>query len=140
MTAIFLFTRDFRLVDNLALNYACKNFKKVLLLFCLNPEQINSSNKYRSINSIAFMIESLVELKKKVKEKLLICSGKPEVILKKLIKSNFEFEEVVLSEDYTPYASKRLTQIRKAIGDIKVTSITNHLLNNTPILNQQGKF
>ena len=64
---LFLFRRDLRLDDNIALLSAidfCKeNDYKLITGFIFTPEQINSDkNKYFSHNSVQFMITSLKEL------------------------------------------------------------------------------
>ena len=135
--AIFIFTRDLRLADNLSLNYAVNNFKKVLLLFILTPEQISKKNKFKSDNAIAFMIESLIELKNKCKNKLLICQGTNAKILDSLCKQE-KFDQIIISKDYTPYSKKRFKEIKKIAkkNNCSKIEIDNHLLNSNNIKTQ----
>lgn len=59
--SLFIFRRDYRLIDNNGLSQINKN-EKVIPIFIFTPEQITSKNKYKSDNAIQFMIESLKEL------------------------------------------------------------------------------
>ena len=59
--SIFIFHRDFRLVDNISFINCYNNSDKILPIFIFTPEQI-TNNKYFSSNGFQFMIESLEEL------------------------------------------------------------------------------
>ena len=61
---LFIFHRDFRIKDNISLNLINKKVDKLYCCFIFTPEQVGSSNKYRSLNSIQFMIECLEDLRK----------------------------------------------------------------------------
>jgi len=66
MNTLFIFRRDFRVQDNVGLNYAMTNFKNVIPIFIFTPEQIDKNkNKYFSDHSVQFLCECLEELKKK---------------------------------------------------------------------------
>ena len=64
---LFIFRRDLRLFDNISLNYAMTNFKNIIPIFIFTPEQIDK-NKFKSDNAIQFMIESLKDIDKKLKQ------------------------------------------------------------------------
>ena len=66
MNSLFIFRRDFRIVDNTALNYCYKNSDKIYPIFIFTPEQIKN-NPFKSNNAIQFMIESLKELDNEIK-------------------------------------------------------------------------
>lgn len=111
---LFIFRRDLRIVDNIGLNFADKNFKNIIPMFIFTPEQVDK-NKFKSHNAIQFMIESLKELNsdlKKVNSKLHIFYGENKKILKKIIKQ-IDVENIVFNMDYTPYARKRDKKIKK---------------------------
>ena len=57
---LFIFRRDLRLKDNMALNKISK-IKNVIPIFIFTPEQV-TNNKFKSDNAIQFMKESLHEL------------------------------------------------------------------------------
>ena len=103
--SIFIFRRDFRYQDNIGLINCLKDSKKVYPIFIFTPEQIKN-NSFKSNNAIQFMIESLKELNKSIKNKLQYFYGKPDDILQKLIKKN-KIDAVYVNEDYTPYSIKR---------------------------------
>ena len=64
---LFIFRRDLRLIDNIGLNSASKQCEKLYTTFYFTPEQV-LNNKYKSENAVQFMIESLFELEKDIKE------------------------------------------------------------------------
>ena len=112
--SIFIFRRSFRLYDNIGLINALKNSKKVLPIFIFTPEQIKK-NKYKSNNAIQFMIESLNELNKELKEKkskLYFFYGKQHKIISKINKE-IKIDSVYVNRDYTPYSIKRDKKIKK---------------------------
>ena len=59
---LFLFHRDLRLQDNVGLAEATRSCKHLFFCFIFTPEQISFRNKFRSNNSIQFMMESLDDL------------------------------------------------------------------------------
>ena len=84
---IFIFRRDFRIKDNIGLNYASKNFKNIIPIFIFTPEQISNDNKFKSNNAIQFMVESLKDLDQELKNnssKLHLFSGDNIKILNKI--------------------------------------------------------
>ena len=108
---IHIFHRDLRIDDNLglqkAIDKAITNNLSILPIFILTPEQFTEENKYRSENSIQFMLESLRDLNLQLDNKLtVIASTQLEALLQKL------YEIVAISEnrDYTPFAKKRETE------------------------------
>ena len=109
MKSLFIFRRDFRLVDNLGLIQACKNSSEILPIFIFTPEQ-TKNNDFFSNESFQFLIESLEELNedlnKKLQTELYILYDNNVKALKK-IKKDFDYEAIYFNEDYTPYAKKR---------------------------------
>ena len=59
--SLFIFRRDFRIVDNLGFNFAIKNCKNIIPIFIFTPEQV-VNNSFKSNNAVQFMIESLQNL------------------------------------------------------------------------------
>ena len=118
MSAIYIFTRDLRLEDNLTLIEALKNNTHVLPIFIFNPEQISDKNTYRSNNCIQFMIECLDELDlslKKVGSRLFYFYGDTVDIINKIQKNSdkYDFKSIYISQDYTSFAKKRESDIEK---------------------------
>ena len=65
---LFIFRRDFRVVDNNGLNLINSKCKNVYTIFVFTPEQVGSGNHYKSNNAVQFMIESLEELSGEIKK------------------------------------------------------------------------
>ncbi len=66
-TAIFIFTRDLRSIDNTGLDYCIKNFEKVIPVFFLTETQINKKkNKYFSENGFSLLKSAIGILQKDV--------------------------------------------------------------------------
>lgn len=108
---LFIFHRDFRLVDNIGLLNACSQCKELYLCFIFTPDQVGKTNSYRSLNAIQFMIESLDELKDEIKKQggeLLIFYGKQTKIIEQFIQK--QIQAVFFNKDYTPYAVERDTE------------------------------
>lgn len=101
--SIFIFRRDFRIKDNTAWNHMIDNSKTIYPIFILTPEQIDN-NVYKSNNSVQFMMESLMELKKEIK--LTICHGDIVEVLSDIIRKN-HIDKIYTNTDYTPYSVKR---------------------------------
>jgi deoxyribodipyrimidine photo-lyase len=120
---LFLFHRDFRLEDHNALNYIKTTLlqthkdAKVVPLFFFTPEQVSDQNKYRSLNSIQFMIESLMELNTEIRREgsRLYCLYGTNLECIQTIYQALKGDVVALVEtkDYTPFAKKREGDFRK---------------------------
>lgn len=109
-TGLFIFRRDFRVIDNNGLNLAHSLCKHVVPIFIFTPEQVvSSNNKYKSNNSVQFMIESLNDLASQISKmggKLLTFYGHNTTIISHLIKA-LDIQLVCFNADYTPYAIER---------------------------------
>ena len=104
--SLFIFRRDLRLVDNIGLNHAMKNYKNIIPIFIFTPEQVTSKNSFRSENAIQFMIESLKNLDGNLKKngaKLHLFYGNNIKILEEINKE-ITIENIIFNMDYTPYA------------------------------------
>ena len=64
--SLFIFRRDLRIHDNIALIHALRESDQVIPIFIFTPEQIKN-NKFKSQRCINFMIESLQELNTVIK-------------------------------------------------------------------------
>ena len=67
MKGLFLFHRDFRIVDNNGLIEASKKCDQLYTCFVFTREQV-MKNSFKSKNSIQFMIESLENLAQEIKK------------------------------------------------------------------------
>ena len=104
---IFLFRRDFRIVDNLALNKLieeCGN-KGIYPMFIFNPKQIYAKNNQSfSNNCVQFMIESLDSLDQHIDVNYY--EGDDIEVLTKLSKK-YKINSIAYNKDYSPFAIKR---------------------------------
>jgi len=120
MRGLFLFHRDLRIQDNIGLNNAIDMCDSIYTCFIFTPEQVSSSNKYRSNNAIQFMIESIEDLGAEINSnngELLLFYGKQLDVLKNIIKE-LHIESLHFNKDYTPYAVDR---------DIKTSALCEKL-------------
>jgi deoxyribodipyrimidine photo-lyase len=106
---LFIFRRDLRIIDNNGLNLLNEKCKNIYTIFIFTPEQVGSSNKYKSDNSVQFMIESLEDLAKEIRSQggnLYTFYGKNDKVIADCIKA-FDINVVCFNLDITPYAKKR---------------------------------
>lgn len=142
--SIFIFRRDLRLEDNSGLISALENSNDVLPIFIFDERQVGDKNPYKSDNAIQFMIESLDDLNdalKKRDSKVYFFYGKPEDVIKKLIKE-FSIEAVFVNFDYTPFSIQRDKSIESLCNKFNVDFIQEQdLLLNAPdkVLNGSGQ-
>jgi deoxyribodipyrimidine photo-lyase len=143
-TLVFLFHRDLRIVDHNGLFRAAEVAREmgaeVMPLFVFTPEQVRR-NPLKSPPAIQFMIDSLEDLAKDIKERggrLGIAYGKTVDILEKIPR----IAGVLETRDYTPYAKKREAEIRAFCEkrEIVYESIEDvYLTNPGTVLNLSGK-
>lgn len=106
---LFIFRRDYRIVDNIGLNFINSKCKNVFTIFIFTPEQVGSGNQYKSNNAVQFMIESLEDLATEINKnggQLYIFYGQNNKIISQCITA-FNIDCVSFNLDYTPYAVKR---------------------------------
>ena len=110
---IFLFRRDFRIHDNLALNRLvaeCGN-KGIFPMFIFNPAQIYAKNNpYFSNNCVQFMIESLDDLDKHIHVNYYESSGGSgdgDIGVLTALSKKYKIKTVAYNKDYSPFAIKR---------------------------------
>lgn len=112
--SVFIFRRDLRITDNTGLNKCSDDSDYVIPVFILTPEQI-VNNKYKSSNSIQFMMESIKELGENIDTSggnLTILFG--DIISElELLRKKIKFGAIYVNEDYTPYSVARDNLIEK---------------------------
>ena len=110
---LFIFRRDLRIADNMALHHACLECENVYTCFIFTPEQVGRSNPYKSDNAIQFMIESLAELSSDIRAhggELMVFQGKNKKVVSDTIDA-LKIDAVFFNRDYTPYAILRDEEI-----------------------------
>lgn len=115
--SIFIFRRDFRIFDNIGLNECIKKSSVIYPIFIFTPKQITNVNKYKSNNSVQFMIESLYDLNENISLNFLY--GKNLLVIKDIIKKN-NITDIFTNTDYTPFSVKRDLDLKKLCDQIKI--------------------
>ena len=106
---LFIFRRDFRVIDNIGLNLSNSICKHIYPIFIFTPEQVTAKNTFKSDNAIQFMIESLQDLSIQIHKmggRLMCFYGNNNTIVSNLIKE-LNINVVCFNADYTPYAIQR---------------------------------
>jgi deoxyribodipyrimidine photo-lyase len=118
---LFIFRRDFRIIDNKGLNLLAEYCKNVYTIFIFTPEQVGSGNKYKSDNSVQFMIESLQDLASQINKSgghLYTFYGHNDKVVADCIKA-FDINVVCFNLDISPYAKERDEKIIKLCEHMK---------------------
>jgi len=118
---LFIFRRDFRVIDNIGLNLANSKCKHIYPIFIFTPEQVTGENKFKSNNAVQFMIESLEDLSSQISKMgghLMCFYGHNDAIVSYLIKT-LDINVVCFNADYSPYA------IERELGIIKICDKMN---------------
>jgi len=109
MTALFLFHRDFRSVDNTSLNALKKavGSTPIVPIFIFTPEQVTKENAYYNEKAIQFMIHGLLDI-----THLQTFFGDIIDVLQSLFESN-TITHLGFNLDYTPYALERTRKVQR---------------------------
>jgi deoxyribodipyrimidine photo-lyase len=123
---LFIFRRDYRVIDNTTLLEACRNSKYVIPIFIFTHKQIdNNKNDLKSHNCVKFLVESLEELNKnELSGQLRIFYGDEMDIINRLIKNNSSINCIAFNRDYTAYAQSRDSEIAKIAKHHSVEVLT----------------
>ena len=141
---LFIFRRDFRIIDNNGLNLANSICKHIYPVFIFTPEQVTGANKYKSDNAVQFMIQSLQDLSSQINKmggKLLCFYGHNNTIVSHLIKE-LDINVVCFNADYSPYAIQRelsIIQVCDKMGTALEYAHDYYLHPPGSIVNGQGE-
>lgn len=138
--SLFIFRRDLRLIDNLALLEASKNSKELVPVFIFDPRQL-SPHPYRSEPGLQFLFNSLKELEQDLLalgSKMIFLHGPAEEIISKLL-TETKAEAVYCSKDYSPFSLSRDHAMQKACSAEKADffALPNLLLNEPDDIRSQ---
>jgi len=113
-TAVVLFTRDLRLHDNPALAEAVRNADEVVALFVFDPRLV--AGERASPNRLAFLLESLDDLRDGLRGGLVLRTGDP---VREAIRVAVETgaSAIHLAGDVSAYARRREAGLREAARD-----------------------
>lgn len=142
MSYVFIFTRDYNIIDNVSL-YSIPSQYKILPIFVFTPEQSDETiNKYYSNRSFQFLLNGLDYLKSQIP--LVTYKGKTIDILEKLIKQkHLDIKGISINRDVTPFAKLRETEIHNFCKKNNLDFICkwNHFLTDfDSIKTQEGNF
>lgn len=130
MVAIYLFHRALRLHDNCGLQEALRN-DIVLPVFCVDPRQVlPQKNPYFSPFALGFMLQSLEDLRSQLRSKksdLLLLFGEPHKLIPLLVEKK-KITKIYVNEDYTPFARKRIQELRTACPTVDIIEVPDYLL------------
>jgi len=124
---LFIFRRDFRIIDNRGLNLLSKYCKNIFTIFIFTPEQVEN-NAFKSDNAVQFMIESLIDLANQISKlggHLYTFYGHNDKIISECIKA-FDIQIVGFNLDITPYAKDRDNKIIKLCENLKTYIIYDY--------------
>jgi len=125
---LFIFRRDLRIVDNKALNLLSEYCNHIYTIFIFTPEQVGNGNKYKSDNSVQFMIESLDDLSGEINKSngsLHLFYGNNDTVIEHYIKK-YNINIVAFNLDITPYAIKRDNDVVKLCEELGVFVIYDY--------------
>lgn len=139
---VFIFRRDLRIIDNMALDalHASYPDMKILPVFIFNPRQIDKGeNAYFSSAGVEFMIESLNDLNAYTKNSMAFYYGDDIEILEKLMR-NVIMNSIAFNTDFTPFARQRDKRIIDwcAQKNIQVLTRPDYVLFNFDIKTDAG--
>ena len=145
--SIYLFRRDHRIHYNATLEECLRETNEcVYPLFVFTPEQVTAKNKYKSNNAIQFMMESILDLEKQIKNSgtnesgLNIAYGNLLTVLRNICKM-YSIDAVYMTEDYTPYArtvQEKLDKLGRQIG-FKLCLVEDYNLLSPRTLETKGR-
>jgi len=110
---IFIFRRDYRLIDNTSLIKCSKQYKEIIPIFIFTYKQIRD-NTLKSEICVKFLVESLINLNlslNKYNSRLRIYYGDEFKIIENLIKTDQDINCISFNSDYTKYAVDRDNKI-----------------------------
>jgi deoxyribodipyrimidine photo-lyase len=140
---LFIFRRDLRIIDNNGLNLLNEKCKNIYTIFIFTPEQVGSGNKYKSDNSVQFMIESLEDLASQINKSgghLYTFYGHNDKVVADCIKA-WDINLVCFNLDITPYAKERDEKVIKLCEHMKTYVIYDfdyYLCEPSSVVNGSG--
>ncbi len=121
-TALFLFRRDLRLIDNTALNAALRSAERVIAGFVFDGRQINP-HPYQSQPALGFMVQALADLAAQFQAMgtdLALFQGSPVQVIGDLCRQH-NIQAVFINRDYTPFSRQRDAEIAKLCQQLQIT-------------------
>ena len=127
---IFIFRRDFRIIDNQGLFLLSQNVKEIIPIFIFDPKQIKKTQEikqYMSNPALQFICESIDDLNESLNNKLHIFYGEPLKIITNIIKHAFFKNKTFVfgfNEDFTKYSMERDNGIKDFLKNKDIETIS----------------
>jgi deoxyribodipyrimidine photo-lyase len=144
---LYIFHRDLRLADNLTLEAAVAKARalgcRLTPVFIFTEVQVTAKNKYKSSNSIQFMIESLADLATATKGHLNFWMGKDQAstIKSELSAAQLAKTHIFETADYTPFARARQEATKALVPEGQYNLVHDtYLTEPGTVLNGSGKM
>lgn len=138
MKCAFIFRRDLRLYDDTGLNHALNECEEVIPIFIVDPRQM-VSNPYKSEFASSFMVNSLIELDKELRErgsKLHVFYGEAEKVVSHLK----NIDAIYVNEDYTPFSIQRDKKMKESAerNGMEFRSYEDYLLTSKTVFHHRN--
>lgn len=143
---IYIFHRDLRLADNNTLEAAIAKARdigcKVAPVFIFTEIQVTAKNRFKSNNSIQFMLESLADLERATKSHITFYMGADQpTVLKKHFGAELDDMHIFETADYTPYARTRQATTERLVPEGQYNLVhDNYLTEPGTILTGGGRM
>ncbi|MCM8567920.1 DASH family cryptochrome [Gramella jeungdoensis] len=131
--ALVWFRNDLRISDNESLKTACELHDKVIGIYCFDPRHYEKTSygfkktgKFRA----KFLIESLKELKKNLKElniSIITPQEKPEKAISGLV-SKYDISDIYFQKEWTSEEQKVENSLKKEVENVKFHSFFQQFL------------
>lgn len=126
---IFIFRRDFRIIDNQGLLLLNENVKEIIPIFIFDPYQIKRKDVklYMSNPALQFICESIDDLDDTLNNKLHIFYGDPLKVISNIIKNTFFKNKSIafgFNEDFTKYSIERDNSIKDLLKKKNIDTIS----------------
>ena len=92
---------------------------RIVPIFCMDPRQVSSDNKYRSLHALRFLFQSLADLHAALAPAgLTVLLGTPETCIPILARA-CKARAVAWNEDVTPFARARDHRLQDALSSLR---------------------
>ena len=126
-TALYWFSNDLRLQDNITLNTVCRQSSSVAFIYVFNPLWLMPKNYHQRFigqHPLTFIIQSLLDLEKQLKalgHTLYIVEGNPAIAIPSLVQDN-DITLVGKSQQLGRYEDKTWLTLQQRLPEQKMVS------------------
>lgn len=143
--AVFWFTNDLRLDDNIPLNWLCQHYQHVAFIYVINPDDVAPNNyQHKAIGAhrLRFIYQSLVDIEQqlaKLGHKLIVLEGTPNIEVQRFVLEN-NINALACSKPSGWFEQQTWQHIQQNLPTVHCTAFCNHTLFTEPklFLSQQN--